>query len=136
MRRLRQRDHQQIEAELRRHRPEPRPAFLAALSEGLNERTRRPKSARRAALVSIVTVGMLAVFAAFGGIGYASSAADNAVQLSSIERLVGISPSTQSTDVPGSGTSSTGTGSPGGDQYRPGKGCGDQNHIHTGNNGC
>ena len=136
MRRLRQRDHQHLEAELRRHRPEPRPAFLTALSDGLNERTRRPKSARRAALVTILTVGMLTVFAAFGGIGYASSAADNAVQLSNLERLVGISPSTQSTDVPVSGTSSTGTSSPGGDQYRPGKGCGDKNHVHTGNNGC
>jgi hypothetical protein len=135
LKRLRQRDHHDIEAELRRHRPEPRPAFLAALSNELRDRTRRPK-ARRAALVTILTVGMLTVFATFGGIGYASSAADNAIHLSKIERLVGISESTQSTVVPADGTSSTGTDSSGDDEYRPGKGCGDPNHIHSGNDDC
>jgi hypothetical protein len=136
LKRLRQRDHRDIEGELRRHRPEPRPAFLAALSNDVHERMRRPKMGRRAALVTILTVGMLTVFATFGGIGYASSAADNAIHLSKIERLVGISQSTQSTVVPVNGTSSTGTDSAGDDEYRPGKGCGDPNHIHSDNDDC
>jgi hypothetical protein len=134
LKRLRPRDHPDIEAQLRRHRPEPRTAFVQELSDALHERTRRPTTPRRAVLVTILTVAMLTIFATFGGIGYASSAAGDAIQLSNIERLVGISQSTQSTVVPASGTSST--DSSGDDQYRSGKGCGDPNHIHSGNDDC
>jgi hypothetical protein len=145
-----------VEAELRKYRPEPRPTFLGALTEDLQERMRRPKAARRAALVAAVTVGMLTVFATFGGIGYASSAAGHAIHISKIEHLVGISQHSQSAQVSANVSSSSNhkefssntqrgnenddnqgdDDNNGDDQYRPGKGCGDKNHIHSRHNEC
>jgi hypothetical protein len=125
-----------VEAELRKYRPEPGPTFLAALSEGLQERMRRPKSARRAALVAALTVGMLTVFATFGGIGYASSAAGNAIHISKIEHLVGISQHSQSAQGNENDNNQGDNDNQGEDQYRPGMGCGDKNHIHSRHNEC
>jgi hypothetical protein len=140
-----------VEAELRRYRPEPRQAFLAALSEDVHERMRRPRTVRRAALVTALTVGMLTVFATFGGIGYASSAAKSTFHVSKLERLVGISHPSHSLKVSGhshptkggpiQSTQAQSNGAQGdnpvfGDQYRPGKGCGDKNHIHLRENEC
>jgi hypothetical protein len=125
MSRFWQGEHHDIEAELRRFRPEPRPAFLAALGEDLQRRMHRPRIVRRTVSATAVTVAMLTVFATLGGIGYASSAANSAFHVTKIERLVGISH--QSSRAP--------AGTPGGNnpvwgQYRPGKGCGDKNHVH------
>jgi hypothetical protein len=128
--------HHDVEAELRKYRPEPRPAFLAALNADLQERMRRPKVARRAALVTALTVGMLAVFATFGGIGYASSAANQAIHISKIERLVGVSHHTQSNHSPASHVTGDDHNPVFGDEYRPGKGCGDKNHVHFRENEC
>jgi hypothetical protein len=128
MSRFWQSEHHDIEAELRRFRPEPRPAFLAALGEDLQTRMRRPRVLRRTALATAVTVGMLSAFAALGGVGYASSAANSAFHVSKIERLVGITnhPS-KAAPVHGGGTANNPTEG----QYRPGKGCGDKNHVHS-----
>jgi hypothetical protein len=128
-------EHHDVEAELRRYRPEPRPAFLAALGEDLHERMRRPRTVRRAALVTALTVAMLTVFATFGGIGYASSAAHGAFHVSKIARLVGISHHSQSAK-PAKVAGSQANDPPGHDQYRPGKGCGDKNHVHERENEC
>jgi hypothetical protein len=160
-------EHHGVEAELRRYRPEPRPAFLAALSEDLHERMRRPRIVRRAALVTALTVGMLTTFATFGGIGYASSAAHSAFHVPKLGRLVGIShpshslkvsrhshptkgapvqspqaqsvqsPQAQSVQSPQAQSNDAQGDNPVfGDQYRPGKGCGDKNHIHLRENEC
>jgi hypothetical protein len=137
VKRFRQGEQHGVEAELRRYRPEPRPDFLAALKADLHERLRRPRIVRRAALVTALTVGMLTVFATFGGIGYASSAATSAFDVSKLGRLVGIShtshPAKVSTHSRSAGTSENPIF---GDQYRPGKGCGDKNHIHLRENEC
>jgi hypothetical protein len=138
VKRFRQGEHHDVEAELRRYRPEARPVFLAALSDDLHERMRRPRTVRRAALVTAFTVAVLSLFATFGGIGYASSAANGAFHVSKIGRLVGISHSHPSRSVKVSGHSSAAQGDNPvfGDQYRPGKGCGDKNHIHARENEC
>ena len=151
MKRFWQGEHHGVEAELRRYRPEPRTAFLAALSEDLQERMRRPRIVRRAALVTALTVGMLTMFATFGGIGYASSAAHNAFHVSKLGRLVGISHARHSLTLarhshpakgaPVQSTRAQSNGAQGdnpvfGDEYRPGKGCGDKNHIHLRENEC
>jgi hypothetical protein len=149
VKRFRQGEQHGVEAELRRYRPEPRPDFLAALKADLHERLRRPRIVRRAALVTALTVGMLTVFATFGGIGYASSAATSAFDVSKLGRLVGISHTSHSAKVRHSRSAKGGTTrlvqaqSNGtsenpvfGDQYRPGKGCGDKNHIHLRENEC
>ena len=144
-------DHHEAEAALRRYRPQPRPAFLATLTEDLHERTRRPRIVRRAALVTAVTVGMLTAFATFGGIGYASSAATSAFHVSKLGRLVGISQRSDAAKVSTRSHAPTAASIPStqarsnvstaqnpvfGDQYRPGKGCGDKNHIHLRENEC
>ena len=121
-------EYHDIEAELRSSRPEPRPAFLAALSTDLERRMRRPRAVRRAAFATALTAAMLSVFAAFGGIGYASSAANSAFHVSKIGRLVGISNHSSHNDpIHGGGTANNPTEG----QYRPGKGCGDKNHVHA-----
>jgi hypothetical protein len=136
-------EHHEVETALRRHRPEPRPAFIAALTEDLHERMRRPRTVRRAALVTALTVGMLTVFATFGGLGYASSAASSAFDVSELGQLVGISEDVavgegpvDSDPVEAEQNATTTENPVFGDQYRPGKGCGDKNHIHLRENEC
>jgi hypothetical protein len=140
VKRFRQGEHHDVEAELRRYRPEPRPAFLATLSDDLHERMRRPRTVRRAALVTAFTVAVLSLFATFGGIGYASSAANSAFHVSKIGRLVGIShhPTKGAPNrvTPAKSSAAQGDNPVFGDQYRPGKGCGDKNHIHARENEC
>jgi hypothetical protein len=74
---------------------------------------------------------MLGVFAAFGGIGYASSAVKQAAHVTQISQMVGISGRSAPTSNGGSETHNPTFG-----QYRPGKGCGDKNHIHLRVNEC
>jgi hypothetical protein len=133
MKRFWRNEHHDVEAELRRYRPEPRPEFLAALGADLDRRRRRPMAVRRTALAAALTVAMLSVFAAFGGIGYASSAAKDAIQVTKVGKLVGISSDNSSqSQVQSNGTENNPTEG----QYRPGKGCGDKNHVHLRENEC
>ena len=76
-------DHSELEAELRRGRPAPRPTFLQSLSARIEDvvghaespsyraRPSRPRF-RFGLAVAFATV-FLAVFASFGGLGYANS---------------------------------------------------------------
>ena len=130
MNRFWQGEHHDIEAELRRFRPELRPAFRVALADDLRERMRRPRTVRRAAFATAVTVAMLSVFATLGGIGHASSAANSAFHVSKIGRLVGISHRPSRAIRPDDHNPVFG------DQYRPGKGCGDKNHVHARHDEC
>jgi hypothetical protein len=132
--------HQDFEEELRRYRPEPRGEFLATLEQDLHEQRsmRQPLTLRRAALATGLSAGMLALFASFGGIGYASSAVHSTFHVSKVVRLVGISHHSQSKAPPArlNAQASGGAGTPSQDQYRPGKGCGDKNHVHLRVNEC
>ncbi len=74
---------------------------------------------------------MLGAFAALGGIGYASSAAKHAANVTNVAQIVGVSGGPTATSNGGSETHN-----PIFDQYRPGKGCGDKNHIHFRENEC
>jgi hypothetical protein len=74
---------------------------------------------------------MLGAFAAFGGSGYASTAVKHAANLTNVAQIVGVSRGPTATSNGGSETHN-----PTFDQYRPGKGCGDKNHIHFGENEC
>ena len=138
---------QDLETELRNHRPEPRSEFLAGLTAVVEDRMRRPKTAMRAAFALAVTIGMLVVFASFGGLGYASSAADHALNVSKIGRLVGISSqSDQGTSQSDRAQLDSRKGAddhegddhqnPGHHQYHHGHGCQDENHVPSGNNHC
>jgi len=64
-----------LERQLRRNRPEPRPEFLAMLSDRLEERARRSRRvSMRLVLVGAVTAVMLSAMSAVGGLAYAASA--------------------------------------------------------------
>jgi hypothetical protein len=106
--------------ELRAARPEPSPALVHALVERIEGRIegkeRHGSSFLRFALAGSVTVVMLVALAATGALSYAASGAVDAV-----------SAMTKAVDRSGPTTVSS---SPSSDQYRPGKGCGDKNHIH------
>src|SRR5579884_2561192 len=67
-----------LEADLRRHRPEPRAAFMRALERDLTPP--RASFRARAGLALVVTAGLVAALTAFGGIGYATSGAVHAVR--------------------------------------------------------
>jgi hypothetical protein len=62
-----------LETELRRNRPEPRPEFVAIMAERVRARSQRRVPALRLAFVAVLTASLLVPLAAFGGFHYASS---------------------------------------------------------------
>ena len=65
-----------LERRLRRDRPEPRPEFLAMLSDRIGDRPRHRRGVSlRVGLVGAVTAVMLVAMSAVGGLGYAATAA-------------------------------------------------------------
>ena len=106
-----------LEAELRAGRPEPRADFVRALSARVHEDSRRRRPSFRIAFAGAMTGLVLVALAAGGGFERATSAVD-AVLVGAKDAASG-----------GNGAKPV-PDSPGQDQYKPGKGCGDQNHIH------
>ena len=84
-------DFHKLETELRKNRPEPRSAFLSQLASDARGRTRASGVGRRVALAAALTVGMLTLFASFGGVGYATSAADS-FSVTKMARIIGVAP--------------------------------------------
>jgi hypothetical protein len=109
---------QDLEHALRSNRPEPSDDFVRALSRDV---ARGPSLGRlaapRLAFAAALTALVLAAFGAAGGFGYASKAASD--QITAFANL-----------------SHGGSHRPADDQYRPGKGCGDKNHIHEREDEC
>ena len=69
-----------LEAELRAHRPEPRPELISEITSRVQGHGRRSRAASlRVAFAGAMTAVMLIAFAGFGGAGYAASAAGNFV---------------------------------------------------------
>jgi hypothetical protein len=108
-----------LEDRLRSLRAEPRDEFVSELSGQVRRPPLRTAGRSRRFVAALVTTCVVAIpFVAFGGVGYASSAAKDAVQT-----VVKVNDS-ESNDPPDQ------------DQYRPGKGCGDKNHIHLREDEC
>jgi hypothetical protein len=113
-----------LEVELRANRPEPRPEFVQAVTRRVQADGRRPSPGRsRTAFASALSALTLLALAAGGGLGYAASAVRTVVN--QVERVA--SPTSSPT---------TTSQSPSQTQYKPGKGCGDQNHLHDRNYQC
>lgn len=141
-----------LETLLRGSRPQPRDDFVAGLAAHVERRTpARGGLGRRLALVAAVTAAIAAVFGAFGGLGYAASAAAHAVTSAKPVRAVfELTPSRslQSSKEHGKNDDKDGQkdergkggkdddDNPSHDQYKPGKGCGDKNHVHARENEC
>lgn len=79
-------------------------------------------SSLRIAFAGALSATMLVVLSAMGGLGYAARGAHDAVN--GVHKLV--APKAQKKKVV------VGAVNAGSDQYRPGYGFGDKNHIHTG----
>jgi hypothetical protein len=110
----------ELERRLRAQRPTPREAFIEALSIRVRDsRAARRAGPARVAVAGALTLGMLAALGAVGGLGYAASAAKEAASAV-------FTPSKPDAATGGARISA------GGDEYRPGYGFGDKNHIHTG----
>jgi hypothetical protein len=75
-----------LEAELRAGRPEPSSEFVHRLETRVRDRGRTRAGSLRVAFVGALTAVMLMSLASVGGVGYASSAAEDAVV--SVQRVV------------------------------------------------
>lgn len=107
-----------LEAELRASRPEPRPELVRSVVDRVHaDRRRRAPAPLRAAFAGVLSSVMVVAFVLAGGLGYAASGVQTVVD------RAGNVVSPASSPKPAGKT-------PGDTQYRPGKGCGDQNHLH------
>jgi len=118
-----------IESELRRQRPEPDPDLVDQLVDQLSTAQRVPARALRIAFAGALTVALLAVSAAFGGVSYAASAVSQAIQTVNLAPSPDSSSGTshnvsQSTSPSGPSVTKRAGVTPGADQYKPGCGNG------------
>jgi hypothetical protein len=75
-----------LEAELRTNRPEPAPELISRLEARVRDHGRSRVGSLRVAFVGALTAVMLLALASVGGVGYASSAAQDAAV--SVKRVV------------------------------------------------
>jgi hypothetical protein len=132
MRRFWRRDSRlaELEGELRARRARAPSGFVGALAQRAGGETHwlRPK-ARMGIAAGLAVLALVAVASA-GGFSAAQSTTHSAVKV--IKKLT-----TSSSSVSTSSSSlSTVVSSPANDQYKPGKGCGDKNHLHDRNFEC
>jgi hypothetical protein len=125
---FRRSENHELERELRKHRSEPRSAFVSALAAEVHGDTRRRTLMPRLALAGALAVAMVTFFAVFGGAGYTTSAVQS-VNISRLAQAVGNSNNSSS-------SVKKEEKKPDDDQYKPGKGCGDKNHVHERENEC
>jgi hypothetical protein len=111
------REFRELEGRLRAERPQPSAELIRAITP-----RRRPAPKRQIAFAGALTAALLASLAAVGGVSYAATAVRNAVEAAA---HVVVPSSHHSTRAIASISS-------GGDQYRPGYGFGDPNHVHSG----
>jgi hypothetical protein len=110
-----------LEDRLRGLGSEPRSDLVSELSGEIRaSRIPARMRTRRFAAALVTTAMMLIPFAAFGGVGLAASAAQKAVH------------AVAHNQNQAKGKTKSQVATPDADQYRPGWGCGDKNHIHTG----
>jgi hypothetical protein len=111
-----------IDAALRAARATPRDAFVREVAGSLRS-AGGSRGRLRLGFAAALTIAMLTALAAVGGLGYASSATTHT--FNAVKHVVVKSKQTKA-HVP------TLKQSAAQDQYRPGCGLGDKNHIHTG----
>jgi hypothetical protein len=109
------RDLRKVERRLRNERPAPSAELMRSLAP---RRVKRPQFAFAGALTAALAISLSAV----GGVSYAANAVNSVVKAA--KQIV--TPKSNHLVLTINGTNA------GGDQYRPGYGWGDKNHIHTG----
>ena len=120
MRFLRKHGEGELERTLRAARPEPRSEFLSVVVDRIGERRRGRVGGLRFALAASLSAILLVALAGVGGLSYAASSLANAVG--------------GATSIGDGGK--TASQNPSSDQYKPGKGCGDENRAHERRHEC
>ncbi len=105
----------EIEELLRESRPQAPPEFVRAVVDDITKPRRASPARVRLAFAAGLTLVILAALAGTGGLGYAASGITQAID--------------GAMNLGGSGPQVSAK-SPSQDQYKPGKGCGDRNHLH------
>jgi hypothetical protein len=131
-----------LEDQLRAARPQPRRDFVDGLAHRVAADTPSPLFGRVLRAAAVTAVGA-ALFGATGGLGYASSAASSvahaAKPVEGLVRAVVASPKAPPHAAPARFAAQhedEDDRSPSHDQYKPGKGCGDKNHVHAREDEC
>jgi hypothetical protein len=109
------RDLTDVDAIVRSARPEPREEFVREQATRLRAQQEPRGLGSRLAPAAGLTAVFVGALAWVGGLGYVASGAQQAIKA--------VTSAVSSSD-------STVLSSPSTDQYRPGKGCGDRNHVH------
>jgi hypothetical protein len=131
-----------LEDELRAARAQPGRDFVDGLVHRIADDTSSPIFGRvlRAAAVSAAAA---ALFGVTGGLGYASSAASSvahaAKPVAGLVRSVVVTRRAVAHAAPvtfAAAKEDADDDSPSHDQYKPGKGCGDKNHVHERDDEC
>jgi uncharacterized membrane protein YgcG len=144
-----ERDARHFEAALRRARPQPsRELEDLLLAYVAAQRPRRIGARLRLAIAAILSAALLVGLGSLVGVGLAASGPSQLV--AAVAKVVQSSTSSQGAgqgdnNGAGGGNNGGGNGNGGGnsdhqdpsdDQYKPGKGCGDENHVHARENQC
>jgi hypothetical protein len=111
-----------LERELRAARPRPSDALVSRIEGRIHESRPARRTSFRLAIPVALTAAMVAALAAVGGVGYAASSVAGAAE--AVAHI--FVPVKQTSPVVIQGLNA------GGDQYRPGFGFGDPDHVHTG----
>ena len=119
-----------LEATLRTSRPKPRSEFVDALVEDVRDVRRTRLSTLRVAVAVGVTAMLLVPLTAFGGYSYAVATAH---QVAKVVHITKVQKAHQKAKVSQRATRRLTAAD---QEYRPGKGCGDKNHIHLRENEC
>jgi hypothetical protein len=110
-----------LERDLRASRPQPADELISRI-EGRVSAARPRRSALRYAIPAALTLALVTALAAVGGVSYAATGVSHAAK--AVAKV--FTPAKQTSPVVVAGLNA------GGDQYRPGFGWGDPNHVHEG----
>lgn len=111
-----------LQRELRGSRPRPSDALVSRIEGRLREAATPRRRSFRYAIPAALTAAIVGSLAAVGGVSYAASGVENAA--TAVAHV--FVPAKQHAPIAVTGLNA------GSDQYRPGFGWGDRNHVHTG----
>src|SRR3954465_2573647 len=148
---FRKRQDQGLGHRLRSLGAEPRDEFMRSLAtEVRSSRVRTAMRSRRVLAAGVTSGLMLIPCAAFGGVGYAAQAAKGAAQ--TVSNTASNNKGNDNSGANNKGNNNAGDNNkvnsnagdnnkgngkrPPDDQYKPGKGCGDKNHVHEREDEC
>lgn len=111
-----------LERKLRTGRPRPSDELATRIESRMHESRLPSRRSFRYAVPAALTAAMVAALAVVGGVGYAATSVEHAAKVVAQVFV----PAKQTAPIAVSGLTA------GSDQYRPGYGWGDRNHVHTG----